>query len=347
MYFVGLGMGEIPGCFRGLPQVLHAPQEEMDEVHTPVLINEVVESLRPKSNGLYVDGTVGLGGHAAAILQMCAPDGRLLGIDLDSEALAIARQRLRIYTGQFTLVRGNFADLDRILEKVRPRLQSDIKVDGVLLDLGVSSLQLDTADRGFSFTCPGPLDMRMNRNQSLSAAQVVNQSSAGELADILTHFGEERWAQRIAHRLVQARKIQPISTTHQLAENVRQAIPKKSARARIHPATRTFQALRIYVNDELKNLRTGIDCAISALKPGGRISVISFHSLEDRIVKERFRDLSRTCICPPQIPICVCHHTPSLQIITKRPITPKPDEVCQNPRSRSAKLRVALKISES
>jgi 16S rRNA (cytosine1402-N4)-methyltransferase len=319
----------------------------MNRVHTPVLVDEVVGFLQPKSHSFYVDGTVGLGGHAAAILQASAPDGRLLGIDLDSEALAIARERLSEYKGQLTLVQGNFVHLDRLLETMAPQLKSRAEVDGVLLDSGVSSLQLDTPERGFSFTHLGPLDMRMNQSQSLSAAQVVSHSREAELADIFTRFGEERWAKRIAQQIVQARKIQPISTTQQLAEIIRQAISKKSTRPRIHPATKVFQALRIYINDELNNLHSGINCAVSTLKSGGRICVISFHSLEDRIVKEQFRTLSRTCICPPGTPVCVCHHTPSLQILTKRPITPKPDEIRQNPRSRSAKLRVAMKIRES
>ncbi|MCZ6677095.1 MAG: 16S rRNA (cytosine(1402)-N(4))-methyltransferase RsmH [Candidatus Poribacteria bacterium] len=319
----------------------------MNVPHTPVLVSEAVEALKPKSSGFYVDGTIGLGGHAAAILQACPPNGRLLGIDLDAAALAIARERLREYEGRLTLAQGNFADLDQILEKHTHQPKADAKVDGILLDLGVSSLQLDTPDRGFSFTHAGPLDMRMSRSQSLSAAQVVNQSTESELAHIFTRFGEERWSRRIAHRVVQARKVQPISTTLQLAEVVLQAIPQKATRGRIHPATRVFQALRIYVNNELKNLHAGIDCAVSTLKPDGRICVISFHSLEDRIVKERFRALSRACICPPKTPICVCHHTPSLQILTKRPITPKPDEIRQNPRSRSAKLRAAVRIGES
>jgi len=305
-------------------------------------VNEVVELLKPKSSGFYVDGTIGLGGHASAILQACAPDGRLLGIDLDAEALAVAREKLSEHKERLILVHGNFANLDCILKK-----ESIAEVDGVLLDVGVSSLQLDTPERGFSFLHAGPLDMRMDTTQSLSAAQVVNQSRQDELADIFMRFGEERWAQKIAHRIVQARKIQPITTTLQLAEIVQRAILGKSTKGRIHPATRVFQALRIYVNSELTHLNLGLDCAVAALKPGGRIGVISFHSLEDRMVKERFRTLSLTCICPPKTPICVCHHKPSLHILTKRPIIPKPDEIRQNPRSRSAKLRVAEKICES
>ena len=318
--------------------------------HTPVLVDEVVQFLQPKNHGFYVDGTVGLGGHAAVILQKSAPNGFLLGIDLDAEALAIAKERLREYKEQVTLVGGNFAHLDRLPQLHRGSEQRETtipQIDGILLDLGVSSLQLDTPTRGFSFTHSGPLDMRMDTSQSLSAAHVVNHHPEDALATVFTQFGQERWAKRIARQIVHARKLKPISTTHQLAEIVLDAIPSKSTGGRIHPATRVFQALRIYINDELKNLHSGICCAASALKPGGRLCIISFHSLEDRIVKEQFRTLSRACICPPKTPICVCQHTPTLQILTKRPIPPTPDEIRRNPRSRSAKLRVAMKIHES
>ena len=318
--------------------------------HIPVLVDEVIQFLQPKSHGFYVDGTVGLGGHAAVILQNSAPSGTLLGIDLDSEALAIAKQRLHEYEERVTLVDGNFAHLDRLPRLYQGSEQTETTIspiDGILLDLGVSSLQLDTPTRGFSFTHSGPLDMRMDVSQSLSARHVVNRHPEDVLATIFTQFGQERWAKRIARRIVHARKRKPISTTYQLAEIVLEAIPPKSTGWRIHPATRVFQALRIYINDELKNLHSGIHCAASALKPGGRLCIISFHSLEDRIVKEQFRTLSRDCICPPKTPICVCQHTRTLQTLTKRPIVPTPDEIRRNPRSRSAKLRVAMKIDES
>jgi 16S rRNA (cytosine1402-N4)-methyltransferase len=319
----------------------------MSATHTPVLVNEVIELLKPSGNGLYVDGTIGLGGHAEAILQACAPDGHLLGIDLDAQALTIAAERLHEYNGRFTLVEGNFADLDSVLEKVFTQFGIYDNVNGVLFDLGVSSYQLDTASRGFSFSRTGPLDMRMNPKNGVSAAQVVNQSPPDQLTSIFSKFGEERRSKKIADRIVQARQIQPITTTSQLAEIIRGAVPQNTTRASIHPATRIFQALRIYVNDELKNLHLGLDTAISVLKPGSCICVISFHSLEDRIVKNRFRTLSRSCICPPRTPICICQHRPSLKILTKRPTTPQPDEIQKNPRSRSAKLRAAVKICES
>ena len=325
-------------------------QKELGDNHVPVLVDEVIQFLQPKNHGFYLDGTVGLGGHAAAILQQSAPKGFLLGIDLDSEALAIAKQRLHEYKERVTLVDGNFAHLDRLHQLSQGSRETEPmipQIDGILLDLGVSSLQLDTPARGFSFTHSGPLDMRMNASQSLSAARVVNRHPEDALATIFTQFGQERWAKKIARRIVHARKRKPISTTGQLAEIVLDAIPPKSTGWRIHPATRVFQALRICINDELKNLHSGIHCAAAALKPGGRLCIISFHSLEDRIVKEQFRNLSRACICPPKTPICVCQHTPTLQILTKRPIVPTPDEIRHNPRSRSAKLRVAMKIYES
>lgn len=322
----------------------------MGQGHIPVLVDEVIQFLQPKNHGFYVDGTVGLGGHAAVILQKSAPEGFLLGIDLDVEALAIAEERLHKYKERVTFVGDNFAHLDQLpqLHRSRDSQETTVRqVDGILLDLGVSSLQLDTPTRGFSFNHSGPLDMRMDASQALSAAHVVNRHPESALATIFTQLGQERWSKKIARQIVHARRRKPISTTGQLTEIVLEAIPPKSTGWRIHPATRVFQALRIYINDELKNLHSGIHCAASALKPGGRLCIISFHSLEDRIVKEQFRALSRACICPPKAPICMCQHTPTLEILTKRPIIPTPDEIRRNPRSRSAKLRVAMKIHES
>lgn len=310
--------------------------------HTPVLAREVTCYLAPRTNGVYVDGTVGLGGHATEILEASAPRGKLIGIDLDLEALAIAEEKLRGYRERCTLVQGNFANLCELLTA-----QSVAQVDGILLDLGVSSLQLGKSSRGFGFSQAGELDMRMNKEQSFSAAEVINDYREDALSDIFARFGEERWSKRIAHQISRVRKIQRITTTLQLADIVREAIPKRFHRGRIHPATRVFQALRIHVNDELNNLESGLDAAVSSLKTGARLGVISFHSLEDRIVKQKFRVLSRLCICPPSVPSCVCQHVPSLEIVTKRPITPTSEEVQRNPRSRSAKLRVAVKIRES
>ena len=310
--------------------------------HIPVLAREVTSFLKPRPTGVYVDGTVGLGGHATEILEASAPSGQLIGIDLDLEALGIAEEKLCGYRERCTLVQGNFANLYELLAA-----QSVTQVDGILLDLGVSSLQLGTSSRGFGFSQAGELDMRMDREQSLSATEVINDYCEDALSDIFARFGEERWSKRIAHQISRVRKIQRITSTLQLADIVQEAIPKRIHRGRIHPATKVFQALRIHVNDELRNLDTGLDAAVVSMKPGARICVISFHSLEDRIVKQRFRALSRLCICPPRMPRCVCQQVPSLEIVTKRPITPTSEEVQRNPRSRSAKLRVAVKIRES
>ena len=317
----------------------------MNTQHIPVLYNRVVEFLRPKPDGVYIDGTVGLGGHSAAILETSAPDGRVIGIDLDVEALSIAEDRLRAFGERCSLVNGNFAEMDVLLER-----HSVHAVDGILLDLGVSSLQLDTPHRGFSFSHTGPLDMRMNsrealgsdRNTTMTAMQIVNDSPMDVLADIFKRYGEERFAKRIAHRVVQARQQEPITTTTQFAEIVKQTVPQKASK--IHPATRVFQALRIHVNAELENLEAGLEAAVSLLKLNGCLCVITFHSLEDRIVKHRFRTWAKTCICPPKTPVCICEHSPSVEILTKRPVLPNETEIQQNPRARSAKLRAVRKL---
>ena len=318
----------------------------MDTHHIPVLCDKVIDFLRPKPEGVYIDGTVGLGGHSAAILEASAPNGRVIGIDLDGEALSIAKNRLHVFGERFSLIKGNFAEMDVLLE-TRPPIHA---VDGILLDLGVSSLQLDTPHRGFSFNHTGPLDMRMNarealnseRTTGLTAMQIVNDSPMDTLVDIFKQYGEERFARRIARRIIQTRRETPIATTTQLAEIVTQVVPE--SRSKIHPATRVFQALRIHINAELENLAMGLDAGISLLKPGGCLCVITFHSLEDRIVKHYFQKCARACICPPKIPICICEHTASLEILTRRPITADAVEVQHNPRARSAKLRVARKL---
>ena len=318
----------------------------MDTHHIPVLCNKVIDFLSPKSDGVYIDGTVGLGGHSAAILETSTPNGRVIGIDLDVEALTIAKSRLHVFGERSSLINGNFAEMDVLLE-TRHSIHA---VDGILLDLGVSSLQLDTPHRGFSFNHTGPLDMRMNARQMLNseretditAMRVVNNSPMDALVDIFKRYGEERFARRIAHRIIQTRQATPIMTTTQLAEIVKQAVPKGVSK--IHPATRVFQALRIHINAELENLKTGLDIAIQLLRQGSCLCIITFHSLEDRIVKHCFQKCARTCICPPKTPICICEHTASLEILTKRPISPDAVEVQHNPRARSAKLRVARKL---
>ena len=317
----------------------------MDRQHIPVLCDTVLEFLKPKSAGIYVDGTVGLGGHSSAILNASAPNGRVIGIDLDPEALVIAKERLHVFGDRCCLINGNFAEMCVLLEEY-----SIYAVDGILLDLGVSSLQLDTPDRGFSFNHTGPLDMRMgagrkstnNQQVSPAAMQVVNDSPMDALVDIFKRYGEERFARRIATRIVEARRQMPITTTTHFAEIVKNAVPQKTSK--IHPATRVFQALRIHVNKELENLEAGLDVAISLLKPGGHLCVIAFHSLEDRIVKRRFQMCAAACICPPKTPVCICNHEPSLQILTKRPVVPDVSAIQHNPRARSAKLRVARKL---
>lgn len=317
----------------------------MDTHHIPVLCDKVVDFLNPKPEGVYIDGTVGLGGHSAAILETSTPSGRVIGIDLDVEALTVAENRLHTFGERSSLINGNFAEMDVLLARHSVRA-----VDGILLDLGVSSLQLDTPHRGFSFNHTGPLDMRMNPGQgfdsakqaTLTAMQVVNDSTMDVLVDIFRRYGEERFAKRIADRVVRARQQAPITTTTQFAEIVKKAVPQKTFK--IHPATRVFQALRIHVNAELENLGSGLDVAISLLKPGGCLCVITFHSLEDRIVKRCFQTRAKTCICPPKTPICICEHKPSVEIVTKRPVLPGEDEIQQNPRARSAKLRVVHKL---
>jgi 16S rRNA (cytosine1402-N4)-methyltransferase len=317
----------------------------MDTHHISVLCDKVIDFLSPKPDGVYIDGTVGLGGHSTAILETSAPNGRVVGIDLDVEALTIAKSRLHVFGERYSLINGNFAEMDVLLER-----HSVHAVDGILLDLGVSSLQLDAPHRGFSFNHTGPLDMRMGPQQELSsehetaltAMQVVNNSTVDVLADIFKRYGEERFAKRIAGRIVRARQHGPITTTTQFAEIVKQAVPQKASK--IHPATRVFQALRIHVNAELENLSTGLEVAIPLLKPGGCLCVIAFHSLEDRIVKHCFRTWARMCICPPKTPVCICEHSPSVEILTKRPVLPSVAEIQQNPRARSAKLRAARKL---
>ena len=322
----------------------------MSETHIPVLRNEVIDFLKPKPEGIYVDATIGLGGHSLWILKKSHPTGHLIGVDLDASALAIASKRLHTFKERLSLIHGNFAQLQQLLNTCGVS-----KVDGVLLDLGVSSLQLDTPDRGFSFQHLGPLDMRMDVRMPTSAAQIVNESTPDKLIKILKEFGEERFAKRIVRQIVEARAEKLITTTLQLAEIIESAYPTKVEHSKystrnkqkgkvIHPATRVFQALRIEVNAELDNLALGLDNAVSVLKPGGCVCVISFHSLEDRIVKRQLQKLAKTCICPPKTPICICEHQKVLQVVTNKPVLPSASEIEANPRARSAKLRVAIRV---
>jgi 16S rRNA (cytosine1402-N4)-methyltransferase len=307
----------------------------MDE-HIPVLFDEVIALLQPHAGGNYIDGTVGAGGHSAGILEASAPDGRLLGFDRDADALAFAAQRLDAYAPRVTLVHDSYAQMGR----AAPAEGFD-EVDGILLDLGLSSRQLDDAERGFSFLREGPLDMRFDRSQGRTAADLINNMDAEALADIFWRYGEERLSRKYARAIVEAR---PLATTAELADLIEREAPGYVRRKRIHPATQVFQALRIAVNEELAELEKGLPAAIDLVKPGGRVAVISFHSLEDRFVKNLFRDLSKDCICPPRQPICTCDAQAVVRVITRKVVMAAEEEVERNPRSRSARLRVAERL---
>lgn len=311
----------------------------MGVFHQPVMIKEVLTFLRCRPGGIYVDGTVGGGGHAEAILKHSAPDGFLIGIDRDEEALVEAGSRLAPFGNRFILRKGNFAQVRSILE------DTNISgVDGFLLDLGVSAHQLETADRGFSFNLDGPLDMRMDRSQTVTARDIIDKLTIDELTRMIKNYGEEPMARRIARMIDARRKAASPRTTRELAELVLLALPQRTRRQEIHPATRLFQALRIAVNDELSNLRRALWEGLEILRSGGRFCVISFHSLEDRLVKEAFRSGEHPCICAPDIPICVCHKVPLLKVLTRKLIRPGEGEIQCNPRARSAKLRAAERI---
>jgi 16S rRNA (cytosine1402-N4)-methyltransferase len=307
--------------------------------HEPVMIKEVVASLCCRAGGIYVDGTVGGGGHAYEILEQSAPEGMLIGIDRDEEALAAAEIRLRGFGRRKILVKGNFLDIAAILDGLKIKF-----VDGIVLDLGVSSHQLEEARRGFSFAQEGPLDMRMDSDQDFSAGDLVNNFAENELAKIIRDYGEERMARRIARAIVRKRAGAPITTTTELAAVVRQAVPAAYGRQRIHPATRTFQAIRIAVNDELVDLPRAIRSGLGVLAGGGRFSIIAFHSLEDRVVKNEFRWGEGGCICPPRLPVCICQRKAVLKVLTKKPLRPGLEELAGNPRARSARLRTAERI---
>ncbi len=302
--------------------------------HRSVMPTEVLECLHPQPGEVFLDGTVGGGGHAYLLLEATAPDGLLIGLDRDCEALEEAGRKLAPFGERAVLRHGNFAEADNILAEL-----GISAVDGILLDLGVSSFQLDTARRGFSFQSDAPLDMRMDTSTGMTAADVVNSLSPEELTRIFREYGEERFARRIARRIEQVRAETPLLTTRELAELVRDAVPKGRVPSRIHPATRIFQALRIHVNAELDSLRDGLQRAMALLKPGGRLAVISFHSLEDRIVKQFFRSLVQVCTCPPGLPVCVCHRTPEVEVLTRKGLRAGEVEIEANPRARSAVLR--------
>ncbi|MGH7903504.1 MAG: 16S rRNA (cytosine(1402)-N(4))-methyltransferase RsmH [Candidatus Dormibacteraceae bacterium] len=305
--------------------------------HRPVLSQETIEFLQPRPGAVFIDCTLGGGGHARSLLERIRPGGRLLGLDRDPEALDRVRERLGGWEG-LTLRRGDFADLTVIAA------ESGFEgADGVLFDVGVSSQQLDDPRRGFSFRSAGPLDMRMDPASALSAEEVVNTTSEANLARIIRELGEERWAGRIARFVVRRR---PLTTTFDLAAAVAAAVPRGAWPPGTHPATRTFQAIRMTVNDELGSLERGLKAATKILTPGGRMATICFHSLEDRLVKSHFNVESHDCVCPPQQPVCTCAHRASLRVVTRRPVRPSAGEIRENPRARSARLRVAEKLQE-
>ena len=303
----------------------------MEKHHIPVMLSETVEALQVEPGGRYIDCTLGEGGHAAAILEKSSPGGQLLGLDADPKAIKVARSKLKRFGKSAFFVNENFNNLEGICSRYNFR-----PVHGILFDLGMSSLQLAEGKRGFSFQKEAPLDMRFSPDQRFSAAEIVNNFPESELATIIWNYGEEPRSRRIAKCIVKNR---PLKTTSELARVVTTAI--NGERKRIHPATRTFQALRIAVNQEIENLRLALDQAIDILGVGGRLVVISFHSLEDRAVKEIFNLEARQCICPPETPVCVCNHKPRLRLISKKIIKPTEDEIEANPRSRSARLRFA------
>jgi len=308
-----------------------------DFSHEPVMREEALSWLVVNKSGIYVDGTIGGAGHARAILEQT--EGRLIGLDRDADALTAARERLAPFGPRAVLVKANFADMGSVLEALHIE-----KVDGVLLDLGVSSHQLDAVHRGFSFSKSAPLDMRMDQDSKLRAYDIVNHFAPAELEKIIRLYGEEKMAARIARAISRKRQIAPIETTVALADLVVSVMPASMRHQRIHPATRTFQAIRIAVNEELEAIAPGIESAINALAVGGRLGVISFHSLEDRIVKNTFRHLAATCVCPKDIPYCVCQKKAVVKILTRKAVEPSEEETRQNPRARSAKLRVAERI---
>jgi 16S rRNA (cytosine1402-N4)-methyltransferase len=307
--------------------------------HITVLREEAVEGLHIRPDGIYVDCTLGGAGHSRLIGEHLSAEGMLIGLDQDPRALSAAKERLSGLDCQIRLVKSNFRHLSQVIHQL-----GVTQVDGILFDLGVSSPQLDEAERGFSYHHTAELDMRMDPDSPLTAFEIVNEWSEEEIARILWEYGEEKFARRIARKIIEARRKQPITTTTQLADLIKEAIPAATRRTGPHPARRSFQAIRIAVNDELRAFQEALEQSLDILAIGGRICVITFHSLEDRICKKFFQEQSLACECPPHFPVCVCNRQPKLRIITRKPILPSEEEIENNPRSRSAKLRIAEKI---
>ena len=313
--------------------------ENINFSHRSVLLDECMEGLHIRPDGIYVDGTAGGAGHSSEIASRLGEGGLLLALDQDATAVAVATERLSKFGERARVVRSNFRELDKVCDALGIET-----IDGLLLDLGVSSYQLDTAERGFSYQADAPLDMRMDVRNPLTARTVVNEYSEGEIRRILFEYGEERFSSRIASNIVREREKAPIETTGELVEIIKRSIPAAQRDGGHHPAKRSFQALRIEVNAELDVIAPAIRSAVRLLRPGGRIAIITFHSLEDRIVKQTFASLAEGCTCPKSFPVCVCGNRPQLKIVTRKPILPSEEELLVNPRSRSAKLRVAEKV---
>jgi len=317
--------------------------EQMEFSHKSILLNEVINSLNIKADGIYADGTLGGGGHSYEIAKRLSDKGRLIGIDQDEAAIKAAGERLKEFTdkGIATIVRDNYRNIKAVLRELG--IES---VDGILLDLGVSSYQFDEADRGFSYRYDAPLDMRMDQRSQLSAKEIVNGYSEADLFRILRDYGEEKFAKNIAKHIVLARTDKPIETTFELNEIIKESIPAKMRAGKGHPSKQTFQAIRIECNGELDVLKEALEDMISLLRPDGRLAIITFHSLEDRMVKNKFKDLANPCICPPSFPVCTCNRKPLGETLTRKPILPGEEEMEENPRSKSAKLRVFVRNEE-
>ena len=311
----------------------------MEFKHKSVLLEETIDNLNIKPDGIYVDGTLGGAGHSYQIAKRLTGGGRLIGIDQDADAIAAATERLKEFEERVTIVRNNYCNMDKVLDE----LGID-KVDGILLDIGVSSYQLDTASRGFTYNVDTALDMRMDQRQEMTAKDLVNTYSEMELFRIIRDYGEEKFAKRIANFIINKRSEKNIETTLELVEIIKDAIPAKARREGPHPAKRTFQAIRIEVNSELSILNKAIEDGVNKLNSGGRMAIITFHSLEDRIVKNKFRDLAVSCRCPKEFPVCICGEKAKVKVISRKAIEPSKQEVEENPRSRSAKLRVIEKL---
>ena len=311
----------------------------MEFKHKSVLLYETVDELNIKPDGIYVDGTLGGGGHSYEIAKRLSGGGRLIGIDQDEDAIKAAGKRLEPYTDRVTIVRNNYCNMDKVLDE----LGID-KVDGIMLDLGVSSYQLDAADRGFTYNVDTALDMRMDQRQEITAKDIVNEYSEFDLYRIIRDYGEDRFAKNIAKHIVAARQEKPIETTFELNDIIKAAIPMKVRATGGHPSKRTYQAIRIELNKELEVLENSIDMMIDRLKPEGRLCIITFHSLEDRIVKTRFRNNENPCTCPPSFPACVCGKVPKGRVITRKPVVPTDEEINENSRSKSSKLRVFERV---